>query len=525
MSEREPEFPAAGGVAEAVIESRNRPSLIWVIPVVAALVGGFVAWRAISERGPTITIHFATAEGLEAGKTKIKYKDVEVGLVEEIELARDLSGVAVRAQMVKEFKAHLLENTRFWVVRARIAGGQVSGLGTLFSGAYIGVDPALDGKPAREFDGLARAPVVTTDEPGRHFVLHSFRAGAFASGIPVFYRKIRVGEVTSSELDASGEFVRVGVFVKTPHDTRVGTETRFWNASGFDMALTAEGVQVNTESLASILIGGIAFDTPAGAAGDSAPEDMVFPLYESREASERRTYTRKITWLLHFDQSVRGLVAGAPVEFRGIRVGKVTDVRLQIENAERIRIPVLVEIEPERFGGGQPEGPARRAAIEHLVSAGMRAQLKNGNILTGQLLVSLDMHPNASPAQIIWSGPYPELPTIPTPLEEIATNITDIVKKIDRLPLEEIGADLRDSLAEVAALTRQINQDVVPRLNGALVSADRAMRAANAMIEADSPVNRELHRALQELSEAARSIGLAAERLETEPESVIRGRQ
>jgi len=524
MSEREPERPVPTGVAEAVIERRSRPSVIWVIPVVAALAGGFVAWRAIAERGPEITIHFATAEGLEAGKTKVRYKDVEVGLVEEIELARDLSGVAVRARMAKEFTPHLTDQTRFWVMKAHVAGGQVSGLGTLFSGAYIGVDPAPGG-PAREFRGLESAPVVTTDQPGRHFVLRSYRAGAFASGTPVFYRKIRVGEVMSSELDPSGEFVTVRIFVDAPHDARVHEETRFWNASGFDLSMSAEGVRVDTESLASILIGGIAFDTHAGITGRPAAKDTVFPLYESREASEQRTYTRKVTWLLHFDHSVRGLVPGSPVEFRGIRVGEVTDVRLEIEGQQRIRIPVLVEIEPGRFGGDHPEGPARRAAMERLVAGGLRAQLKSGNLLTGQLLVALDMHPDAPPAQIAWREPYPEMPTIPTPMEEITADLGEIVQKIDRMPLEEIGAELRDSLAALSDLSRQVNEDVVPQLSQVLVSAERTLASANAMVGADSPVNQELRRALVEMTETARSLGLAAQQIEREPESLIRGRE
>jgi paraquat-inducible protein B len=524
MSEQETERPAPRGVAEAVIETRTWPSLIWLIPVVAALLGAFVAWRAISERGPAITIHFATAEGLEAGKTKIRYKDVEVGLVEEIELARDLSGVAVHARMVREFEPHLTDQTRFWVVTARVAGGQVSGLGTLFSGAFIGVDPVSEGKASREFRGLDEAPIVTTDEPGRHFVLRSYTAGAFAMGTPVYYRKIRVGEVMSSELDPSGEFVAVGIFVHAPHDARVRTETRFWNASGFDIAMTAEGVSVDTESVASILIGGIAFDTPFGAAGEAAADEAVFPLYESREASERRVYTQKATWLLHFDQSVRGLVPGSPVEFRGIRIGQVRDVRLERDAGGRFRIPVIVEVEPERFGGAFTEGE-RRAGMERQVEQGLRAQLKRGNLLTGQLVVALDMHKNAPPAQIVWSEPYPEMPTIPTPLEEMTADLAAIVQKIDRMPLDEIGADLRDSMAAMSELTRQINQDVVPRLNDALVSADRTLASTNALVGADSPVNQELRRALVELTETARALGLAADQFEEEPESLIWGRK
>jgi paraquat-inducible protein B len=524
MSEREPGRPAPGGVAEAVIETRSRPSVIWVIPVVAALVGAFVAWRAISERGPEITIRFASAEGLEAGKTKIRYKDVEVGLVEAIELTEDLSGVAVHARMVKEFTPQLTEKTRFWVVRARVAGGQVSGLGTIFSGAYIGVDPVREGRRAREFRGLDIAPVVTADQAGRHFVLRSYRAGSFEVGTPVFYRKIQVGEVVSSELDPSGEFVTVRVFVDAPYDARVRAGTRFWNASGFDMAMTAEGVRVDTESVASILIGGIAFDTPSDG-GEPADDEAVFPLYENREASERPIYTRRVRWLLHFDQSVRGLVPGSPVEFRGIPVGEVKDVRLELESEGHIRIPVVLEVEPERFGGDQPEGEMRRAMLDRLVAAGLRAQLKSGNLLTGQLVVALDMHPDAPPARIVWGEPYPELPTIPTPLEEITSGLTEIVRKLERVPLDEIGADLRDSLAAMAELTRQLNQDVVPQLNAALVQADRTLASANGMVGIDSPVNQELRRALVELTETTRALGLAAAQFEREPESLIRGRE
>lgn len=524
MSEHGPDRPAPRGVAEAVIETRSRPSIIWVIPIVAALAGAFVAWRSFSERGPEITIHFASAEGLEAGKTKVKYKDVEVGLVEEIELTEDLSGVAVHARMVKEFAPHLTEKTRFWVTRARVAGGEISGLGTLFSGAYIGVDPVSDGASTRDFLGLDEAPVVATNEPGRHYMLRSYRAGAFAVGTPVFYRKIKVGEVVSSELDPSGEFVSVRVFVHAPHDTRVKPDTRFWNASGLDVSMTAEGVSVDTESVASILIGGIAFDTHGDGQGAPAAEpESIFPLYENREASEKQTYSQKVTWLLHFNQSVRGLVPGSPVEFRGIRVGQVRDMRIAIEG-ERIRIPVIVEVEPERLGTATTE-KERHAVLERMVSQGFRAQLKSGNLLTGQLLVALDLHKNAPPAQIVWQEPYPEFPTIPTPLEEITADLTNIVQKIDRIPLDQIGADLRDSLGAMSELTRQLNQDVIPKLNDALVSADRTLASANSMVGIDSPVNQELRRALVELTETTRSLGLAADQFEREPESVLRGRE
>lgn len=525
MTDTEPGTPTAGGVAEAVIETRSRPSLVWLIPLVAALAGAFVAWHAISQRGPAIEIHFADAEGLEAGKTTIQYKAVEVGLVEEVELAPDLSGVVVRARMTKGSERYLTEGTRFWVVKARVAGGRVSGLGTLFSGAYIGLDPVQGGREARSFRGLDTPPVVTTDEPGRHFVLHSYRAGALDVGTPVFYRKIKVGEVVSSALDPSGDFVVVQIFVGAPHDRRVRSTTHFWNASGIDVAVTAEGVQVDTESVASILIGGVAFDDPSDAAGEPAAEGAVFRLYENRQASERPVYTRKLGWLLHFDNSVRGLVPGSPVEFRGIQIGEVRDVRIELEGLERIRTPVIVDIEPERFGRAFLSDEDRRAGTDRLVQQGLRAQLKRGNLLTGQLVVSLDMHPTAPPAEVVWSEPYPEMPTIPTPMDEIAGDLTAIVRKIDRIPLDEIGRDLRDSLREMTELSRQINEDVVPQLTSALASADRTLADANALVGVDSPLNRDLRRAMYEFTQTARTFGLAAAQFEREPESLLRGRE
>lgn len=510
MSGSGPDDVARDEIATALVDTRRRPSIVWLIPLVAALVGGFVAWRAFSERGPEIAIAFDSAEGLEAGKTKVKYKDVEVGLVEEVRLSDDLSHVVCRARMVKGAGAFLHEGTRFWVVRPRVAGGQVSGLGTLFAGAYIGLDPVREGRAARSFQGLSAPPVVTADEPGRHFVLHSFRAGAVAVGTPVFFRRIQVGEVVASELDASGDFVAIRVFVRAPHDERVHAGTRFWNASGIDLTLGADGVTVDTESLVSILGGGIAFDTPESDGGARAEADAVFPLYESRAATQREIYTEKVQWLLHFEQSVRGLVPGSPVEFRGIRIGEVRDVRLVADTEQvRLRIAVVIEIEPERIGHLHLDRAQRRAAVDELVASGMRAQLKSGNLLTGQLTVALDMHPEAPPAHVVWQEPLPEFPTIPTALEEITDTLTSLVKRLEKIPFDRIGADLGASLVAARASLEQ---------------AERTLATTQSLVSPESALSQELQRALAELTDAARSMGLAADQIEREPNSLLFGR-
>jgi paraquat-inducible protein B len=512
MSEEPLTRPPTPPLADAVVTHRQWPSLVWLVPLVAVLAGSFIAWRTLSERGPEITIEFLEATGLEAGKTKVKYKDVEVGLVEEVTLKPDLSGVVCRVRMAKGAEAYLTEPTRFWVDRARVTGARISGLGTLLAGAHIAFDPVRDGPQARRFTGLESPPLVTSDQPGREFTLRSWRAGATPVGSPVYYRKIEVGEVVASELDPSGDFVTTRVFVNAPFDARVVAGSRFWNASGLDLSLDAGGVRVDTESLMSILAGGVAFDTPPAEVAGAAPApDAVFELYESRLASERPVFREKHTWLVHFDQSVRGLRVGAPVEFRGIEVGTVTDLRLEWDAAaRRFRIPVLIQIEPERIGLlGNPDPATRRASMDALVAGGLRAQLKSGSLLTGQLIVALDMHEDAKPAQIVWSEPHPEFPAIGTSLDEIEANIATLTKKLGQMPLDEIGASLTASL---------------DALRATLAQADRTLASATGVIGPQSPVNAELRRALVELTDAARSLGLAADQIERQPNSLLFGK-
>jgi paraquat-inducible protein B len=508
-----PEDSDRRSVAEAVVATRRRPSIVWLVPLVAALVGGFVAWRTFSERGPEIEIEFKNADGLEAGKTKIKYKDVEVGLVQSITLRPDLSGVVCTARMVKGADEYLREKTRFWVVTARLAGAQVSGLGTLLSGAYIGLDPALEGRKMRHFRGLDEAPVVTAEQSGRYFVLHSREAGSIQVASPVYFRRIDVGEVASSELDPSGDFVTVRVFVHAPYDDLVKQETRFWKVSGIHASMTAAGAEVDVESVEALLVGGIAFETPRAAEkASAAPEDAVFDLYPNLAATEKPVYTEKRYFVLYFDQSIRGLEVGAPVEFRGIQVGEVSDVKIVFDPAtQQFRIPVVIAIEPERFGLFAQVDPAeRRAAIERVVKRGMRAQLQSGSLLTGKLLVAFDFHEDAPPAEVVWSEPYPQLPTIPTPLEELTSSVTRLAAELEKVPYDRIAKSL-DQTLEATRTT--------------LAAAERTLQSANALVAPESSTTVELQRALVQLGDAARSIGLAADQIERQPDSLLFGRK
>jgi paraquat-inducible protein B len=531
---------------------KQRISIVWLVPLIALAVGGWLVYKAVSEKGPTVTITFKSAEGLEAGKTKIKYKDVELGQVDSIVLSKDISQVIVKAELVKESENFLSQNTRFWVVRARVAAGGVSGLGTLFSGAYIGLDPGKSGKPATHFKGLEVPPVVTADLPGSHFVLRAASLGSLNVGVPVFFRRIEVGQVISYQLDEDGQAVTVKVFIHDPHHELVRKNTRFWNASGLDVAISADGIRVDTESFVTLMVGGIAFDTPVNMEpGEPAEENEVFKLYKNLESISEKTYARKERWLLNFESGVRGLQEGAPVELQGIQIGQVLDVNLKFDVAKAaFSIPVLIELEPDRIKatGQLPEGAEGQKIMDYLVAKGMRAQLKTGSLITGQLLVAIDMHPEAPPAKINWEGRYPELPTVPTAMEEITTSLTQLLNKFEKLPIEQIGSDLRDTVAgakqlvnspdlqkSITALNETLNQaqsfvatlntSVAPELKTAVSNLDSALLQAQKLTKSlNSNVAPQAERTLKALQEAARSIKNLAAYLERNPEALIRGK-
>lgn len=524
----------ASAMPSALVRDRARPSIVWLIPLIAAFVGAFLAVSAYMEQGPTITIVFRSAEGVEAGKTKIKFKDVEIGMVETVELTEDLSNVVVTAELVKGAGRYLTENTRFWVVRAEVSAGQITGLDTVLSGAYIGIDPSSDGARARSFEGLETPPVVRSDADGTLFRLRADDLGSVDIGAPVYFKWLRVGQVARVQLDPSGEFVDLQVFVRAPHDERVRTTTRFWNAAGFDASIGARGIEIDSPSLVSMLVGGIAFETPATVdVARSVPEDMVFSLYPSRQATRRPIYLIKERFLLHFDESVSGLVAGSHVEFRGIQIGEVIDVHLEyVEEDGRMEIPVVIEVEPERIAASMPgTGGGISPQMVRLVENGFRARLKTSNLVTGARVVDFDLVADAEPQEILFGGVYPELPTLGGSIDAITQRVARILDKVDQVPIESIGrnldgalAGLQGTLSEMESLTGSANQDMMPAIQASLAKLEGALGSADSLISPDSPMTRDLERLMADLAEAARSMRLLAERLEQHPEELLRGK-
>ena len=551
MSEtvNKPDPAPAVEIPEAIIDRRRRRSsqLIWLIPLVALIIGLSLAVRAWMEKGPVITISFKSGDGIEAGKTKIKYKDVQIGLVRSVTIAKDKSSILVTADMAKEAEAFLKADTHFWVVRARITGSSISGLGTLTAGTYIGMDVGSSQEDRLAFSGLETPPAVTMDVPGRQYVLHAVDIGSLSIGSPVLFRHLQVGEVVSSELEEDGEYITLKIFVRAPYDKFIKRNSQFWHASGIDMKLDANGLRINTESALSLLMGGIAFQTPDHDEElPQAAQNHNFMLFANMDEALKRPDTVVENYRLVFSESVRGLTVGAPVDLRGLTIGEVTKIAAEVDrNSKKVVMAVTIRFYPERLRNrsraatdkGKPLDS--RSMLDAMVKQGFRAQLKSGSLLTGQLYVALDYFPDAEPAKINWSKSLPELPTIGGSMAQLQTSLMQIVQKLEKLPLQELAGDLRKTvqtldttLKSADSLMKNLDTTVVPEarlvmgdVRKALDGANKALGEIKTSMSSDSPLQVDLRDTLRELGRAAQSLRTLGEYLERNPEALIQGKQ
>jgi paraquat-inducible protein B len=546
-----PQKPELPEIPNAVSEPKRRYAiqLVWIIPIVAALIGLSLAVKAVMDRGETITIIFKTGEGMEAGKTKIKYKDVQIGEVKELAIASDRSHVVVTAELSKDARGLLVKDTRFWVVRARISGGNVSGLSTLIGGSYIGVDAGTSREKRDEFIGLETPPAVSLDVPGHPFVLHSDDVGSLDTSSPIFYRRMQVGQVTGTEMDRDGKGVTIRAFIRAPFDQYVKANTVFWHASGVDLTLNASGVKINTESMVSILMGGIAFQTPQDRLdAPPAPANSVFPLFSTKDDALKHVESAE-KYQLVFKEPVRGLPVGAPVDLWGVTVGEVTKIDVSLDpKSLQLSIPVEIQLYPERlrtlYRNKTPQDS--RELLDSLVARGFRAEIKSGNLLTGQLFIALDFFPRAKPRQIDWSTSPPKLPTVPGSMGELQKKLMQVVQKFENMPLEELAGDARktiqsldSTLKSAEKLLKNVDGTVIPEARSVLSEARQSLEdvratlgtarttlgGANQVLSSDAPLQLDLRDTLREVSRAAQSLRVLGDYLEQHPESLIRGKR
>ncbi|WP_428493551.1 intermembrane transport protein PqiB [Rhodopila sp.] len=556
MSERHPT-----AVVRSPIDHKRRLPLIWAIPVVTLIIGAWLAWSTLSQRGPLITVTFETAEGLQADQSHVRHKDVDMGVVQKIGLTPDLKRVQVTIRMNREAEPLLTDGAQFWVVRPRFFAGAISGLQTLFSGSYIDLLPAQGGgQPKRDFVGLENPPVLQSDVPGRTFLLRAKRIGSLNLGSPILFRDLEVGEVLGWDVGEMARNITVHIFVRAPFDKYVDDNTRFWNASGAKVALGANGLQVKLQSLRAVVLGALAFDTPDDpkTAGESAAEHS-FPLYEDEDAADSSTYKRTLPFIANFESSVSGLGAGSPVTLHGLKIGEVSSLSLMYDRAsDTVVAPVHFTVEPERIAMLElPTGGDLDKKMQALVNQGLRVKLESSNILTGSKQLSMDVYPDAGPGTLGKQGDAYVIPIEGGSADDVATAATNLVNRLNSIPFESIGQNLDHTLAGVNALVNDKQlaetvgelrstlagaQQLIGNLNHGLKPAmqrlpsiangldstvqrtDKLLASLQSGYGTDSRFNRDVGRTMDQLSDAARSIRVLADLLARHPEALIRGR-
>ena len=524
-------------MSEAVVVEtpKRKISAIWVVPVVAVVLGLYLAVDAYMKQGPTITLYFQHADGLQEGKTLVKVRSVTVGTVTSVRLADDLERVVVTAELTPQARQLLREDSQFWVVRAEVRGASVTGIGTLLSGAYIEISPGEGELTAeRVFQGLDRRPVSPVGTPGKRLKLVSESSGSVTVGSPILYRGYRVGTVESIELQVENKRVMYSIFIDHPYDGLVSSTTRFWNASGISAELSTEGIKVSIGSLQSALMGGVAFDLPRNAtSGREVEADTVFSLYSDEASIHQNPYRNAKEYVVSFKQSLRGLNPGAPVNYRGIRIGSV--VRIMLADLTRSAeadetgqaIPVLIRLEPGRLAiEDTSQGIAiMEESVAVSVQNGLRATLESGNILTGARLIELDVYDTETVEELGELFGYPTIPTISGGLAHIQVQISQLLDKLNGLPIEGVLVRAESAITELegtlVAVRRFAESEGLQTLPATVQSTLDELNDVLESFDSHSEFQHELIRAIKELQSALQNVDSFAEQLSDKPNSLV----
>ena len=538
-----PEVPTARPVREPtrVQREKGRFSWIWLVPIVALVVGASVLIRHWINTGPMITVSFIAAEGIQAGQTELRYKDVVVGNVTGVSVAPDRNQVLVHIQLNKDGADYITQaDSKFWVVRPRLGISGVSGLGTILSGAFISVDApsTLDTKadPVTSFVGVEVPPEISSSSPGTRFSLLAPDLGSLEIGSPVYFRQINVGQVLGYSLDEQGRGVNIQVFINAPNDRFVTEASRFWNVSGINMSFNADGFAVSTTSIISLLSGGVEFSM--GEDGETAPraksgaEFELFP-GEAQAQAQARPDGEPFELEFHMYQSVRGLKVGASIDFQGMELGRVTSIAMDLDTkSKRFYTVVRGDIYPRRLGAvyehiksnlaGDDE-PVR-SFVSTLVSNGLRAQMQTANLLTGQQFIALDFFPGVESVPFdVHSSPL-EIPVIKGDFDRLQQQILSIVNKLEALPLDQTVKSLNASLQQLTDLTKKLDNGLVPVAADTLKAAQQALESANMLLSENSPMTGGIEQLMLEMNRTLRTVNGLVEELQSQPSSLWRGR-
>jgi len=519
----------ADTIARPILETKSRFSVIWLLPFIAFIIGMGMVYHQWQNRGIEIVLVFENAEGLEAKKTKVKFRNVDIGTLKSIRFSEDGANVDAVVEIDHDMQRFLQADSQFWVVRPRIGSSGVSGFGTLLSGAYITVEPGKSPYSAERFVGLETPPISSPTDAGIKLNLLSSGGKSLQEGNPVIYRGFEVGAIETVEFDVESRRVSYGIFIRAPFDSLITTNTHFWNSGGFSVTANSAGLTVDFASLESFISGGVQFDIPEDLElGQAVVESRNFTLYPNKNAiTEDRTY-EYLEYVILVEDSVGGLEIDAPVEYRGIRIGRVHRPYLGFHQTNLIspdenRIAVVIHVEPKRIT--QNDDYSKEWFDEQFrgwIKTGLAASLVTANYITGALKVSLDMT-NDAVEEIEYFGNYTVIPSAKSGFASILEKTDQLLSKLNNLPLDELAQSTNQAI--LSANTAMISaNDTVLATQSVLESVDATLAEARRSLEGlqtDSPIYQKLENNLDELERTLNMMQPFLQEIRRKPNSLI----
>jgi paraquat-inducible protein B len=529
--------------AAPVEKKKTGLSIIWVIPLLALCIGGWMIYQQWQNKGILVTVSFESAEGLEVGKTKVKSRNVDIGTLIGVRFNDERTRIIASIEIDKSMDDFLRTDSQFWIVKPRIGANGISGIGTILSGAYIEVYPGTFKKSSSRFVGLERPPITQLNAAGLHLTLESNHGSGLSVGDPIIYRGFTVGRILTYSFDTISKQAKYDVFIEAPYDALVTNNSHFWNVGGVSLESSAQGFKLNIATLESFLTGGVEFEVPQGLdLGLAAKPYMNFKLYNSKEdVLENRDY-QSFEYVVMVSDSVRGLVTGAPVEYRGIRVGSVISPyltpqltqALNIEKSEGVqKIPVLIKIEPQRLLGQSSEQAITEfnESFINNIKIGLTANLESANILTGSLLINLDFNGEGAD-EIEKLGTYMVIPSTRQGLAKIQDSIEEFLDSVNQLPFEQLATDassilntadgtlksLRSVVANVNKLLKNKDTQQLSRnLNGSMLELQKTLKG----LQPESGAYREIEKTMFKLQKTLDDLQPMLKKINNNPSTLI----
>ncbi|STZ76769.1 intermembrane transport protein PqiB [Bergeriella denitrificans] len=538
MNDKKTDLPA---VPAKIKKTNVFASVVWVIPLVALIAGGWLLMKQIRNTGPTVTLLMDSAEGIEVNNTVIKVLDVNVGRVTKVKLREDQKGVEITAQLNADVKNLMRSDTQFWVVKPRIDQSGVTGLGTLLSGSYIAFTPGKSEETKYEFQVLDIPPIAAIGQSGLRLKLEGDNDRILSVGSPILFENFMVGQIESAHFDPVGQKVHYTIFIQSPNDKLINSGSRFWLESGINIKTDGNGISLDSAPLAALLSGAISFDSPERDGGSPVANEEAFQLYGSRSEVENLAGERSLYYTAFFKQSVRGLSAGAPVEYKGINIGVVADVPYFAHNDslhlfENGWIPVRLRLEPSRM---EINADAQSKAywqqqFQTALNKGLTATISSNSLITGSKMIELDDAPSSLPKlkpHSVYGGDT-VIATRGGGLDGIQAQVSALLEKFNSLPLDKTVGSLNGSLAELKATLKTADktlnslntlvgkpqtQNIPNELNQTLKELRQVLQG----VSPQSPVYGDVQQTLQNLDKTLKDVQPVIQTLKEKPNALI----